>query len=237
MRKIALLALCLSPALLAEEAADQYARTAKTEHMDFPAGGLLRVNHSIGDLTIEGWDQPGIEITTTKTTKEEVEPQDRQKGVQELDQVRLAPEQKGNVLTLTEMYPRYGRFLFFPGNTRFYLETHISVPRNARLEIRGSGDLYIHGITGAIDADLSHGTMVLRMPENGHYAIDAGSKFGTVNSDFPGKENRRAWLVGHEFNGAANSAAQKLHLRAGYGDVIILKIRQPEYPAPVKPAS
>lgn len=237
MHKIALFALCLSPVLVAEEAADQYARTVKAEHMDFPAGGLLRLNHSIGDLTVEGWDQPGIEITTTKTTKEEFEPRNRQKGVQELDQVRLAPHRNGNVLTLTETYPRYAHFLFVPGNTRFYLETHISVPRNARLEIRGSGDLYIHGVTGTIDADLSHGTMVLRMPENGHYDIDAGSKFGSVTSDFPGKENRRPWLVGHEFSGAANGAAQKLRLRAGYGDVIILKIRQPEYPTALKPAS
>jgi hypothetical protein len=224
--KIAAVVLFLSPVLLAEEAAGHYARTVKTEHMDFPAGGLLRVNHSIGDLTIEGWDGAGIEITTTKTTKEEFQPQDRQKGIQELDQVHLAPQRNGNVLTLTEIYPRYRHFLFVPGKTRFYLETHISVPRNARLEIRGSGDLYIHGVTGAIDADLSHGTMVLRMPENGHYDIDAGSKFGHVTSDFPGKESRKPWLVGHEFSTSAN-AAQKLRLRAGYGDVIILKIRQP----------
>jgi hypothetical protein len=225
MRKIALVALCLSPVLLAEEAGERYIHATKMEHMDFPAGGLLRVSHSIGNLTIEGWDQPGIQITMTKTTKEEFEPQNRQKGIQELDRVRLASARSGNVLMLTEMYP---------GIKRFYLETHISVPRNARVEIRGSGDLDIHGVTGAIDAKLSHGTMVLRMPEKGHYDIDAGSKFGTVNSDFPGKEKRRPWLVGHEFSGGANGGAQKLRLRTGYGDIIILKIQQPEYPAAVQ---
>ncbi|HEY7391045.1 MAG TPA: hypothetical protein VH640_21185, partial [Bryobacteraceae bacterium] len=155
-------------------------------------------------------------------------PQNRQKGVQELDQVRVATTRKGNVLMLRETYPR---------RKRFYLETHISVPRNARVEIGGSGDLYIQGVTGAIDAKLSHGTMVLRLPEKGRYGIDAGSKFGSVTSDFAGKERRRPWVVGHEFSGAANAGAQKLRLRAGYGDVIILKIRQPEYPAAVRPKS
>jgi hypothetical protein len=228
MRTIVLLTFFLLPALWAEEAGERYVGATKTEHMEFPAGGVLRVNHSIGNLTIEGWDQPGIEITMKKTTKEEFEPQDRQKGVEELEHVRLVAARNGNVVTLTETYPRI---------KRFYMETHISVPRNARLEIGGSGDLDVHNVTGAINAHLSHGTMVLRMPENGHYDIDAGSKFGSVTSDFPGKENRRPWLVGHEFNGAANGAAQRLRLRAGYGDVIILKIRQPEYPAPVKPTS
>jgi hypothetical protein len=236
MRKIALLGLCFSLALAAEDAADHYVRQTKTEKMDFPSDGLLRVNHAIGDLTIEGWDRPGIEITTTKTTKSEVDPQNREKGAQELEQVRITPERKGNELTLTENYPRHGRFLFWPGTTDFVLETRIFVPSNARLEVDGSGDLYIHNVTGEIDADVSHGTIVLRMPEQGHYDIDAKSKFGSVTSDFPGKEQRTPWLVGHDFTDPANAAGQKLHLRTGYGDIIILKIRQPEVPAP-RPAS
>jgi hypothetical protein len=236
MRKIALLGFCLSLTLAADEAADHYVRQTKTEQMDFPTGGLLRVNRAIGDLTIEGWDQPGIEITTTKTTELEFDPQNREKGAQELEQVHITPERKGNELTLTENYPRHGRFLFLPGTTNFDLETHIFVPRNARLEVEGSGDLYIHNITGAIDADVSHGTIVLRMPVQGQYDIDAKSKLGSVTSDFPGKEQRTTWLVGHDFTAPANDRGQKLHLRAGYGDIIILKIRQPEEPAP-KPTS
>jgi hypothetical protein len=236
MRKIVLLGFCFSLALAAEEAADHYVRQTKTEQMDFPSGGLLRVNHAIGDLTIEGWDQPRVEITTTKTTKSEFDPENREKGAQELDQVNVTPERKGNELTLTENYPRHGRFLFWPGTTNFNLETHIFVPRDARLEVGGTGDLYIHNVTGVIDADVSHGTIVLRMPEQGRYDIDAKSKFGSVTSDFPGKEQRAPWLVGHDFTDPANAAGQKLRLRAGYGDIIILKIRQPEVPA-AQPAS
>ena len=199
MCKIALLGFCLSLALAAEEASDHYVRQTKTEQMDFPTGGLLRVNHAIGDLTIEGWDQPGIEISTTKTTKSEFDGQNRERAAQELEQVQITSERMGNELTLTETYPRHGRFLFWPGTTNFDLDTHIFVPRNARLEVQGSGDLYIHNVTGEIDTDVSHGTIVLRMPQQGHYDIDAKSKFGSVTSDFPGKEQRTTWLVGHDF--------------------------------------
>jgi hypothetical protein len=239
MRKIALFLFCLPLALSAADtgnhaAAASYVSQTKTQRMEFPAGGLLRVSHSTGNLTIEGWDQPDIEITTTKTTKSEFATPDQQKGEAELDQVRLVPERKGNELTLTESYPVHGHFLIFPGNTSFDLETHISVPRSARLEIQGSGDLYIDNVTGAIDADVPLGTILLRMPEQGKYDIDAKSKFGTVTSDFPGKEQRTHLLLGHNFTQPENTAGQKLHLRAGYGDIIILKIRQPEYPAAVE---
>jgi hypothetical protein len=242
MRKIALLLFCLPLALPAadtgnRDAGDSYVSQAKTERMEFSAGGLLRVGHSTGNLTIEGWDQPDIEIVTTKTTKSEFAPQDRQKGEAELDQVHFVPERKGNELTLTENYPVHGHFLIFPGNTNFDLETHISVPRTAHLEIHGSGDLYIYNVTGAIEADVSLGTILLRMPEQGKYDIDAKSKFGSITSDFPGKEQRTRLLLGHDFTQPENTGGQKLRLRAGYGDIIILKVRQPEYPAAAQPKS
>ncbi|HLI85301.1 MAG TPA: hypothetical protein VKV17_15390 [Bryobacteraceae bacterium] len=233
MSKTVLLGLCLSLALSAQQA---YVTQTKTQRLEFPAGGLLRVNHTTGDLTIEGSDQPDIEINVTKATKNEFAPQDQPDGMAELDRVRLMPERKGNELTLTETYPVHGHFLMFPGNTRFYLQTHISVPRNARLEIQGAGDLYIYNVTGAIDANLSLGTILLRMPEQGRYQIDAKSKFGGVTSDFAGTEHRTRWQVGHDFT-TPGTAGQKLRLRAGYGDIIILKSRRPEYPAPARPTS
>jgi len=45
------------------------AQVTKTERVDFPPGGTLRLNSSIGELTIQGWDRPDVEITTIKTTK------------------------------------------------------------------------------------------------------------------------------------------------------------------------
>jgi hypothetical protein len=234
MWRWALAALGVSGLLLAVEAPGQKEKVhqTKTERMDFPSGGLLRLNGLSGDLTIEGWDQPGAEITTTKTTKEEYDAAAREKGAGELDQVHIASERHGNELVVTTSIPRHG--LFKPPlshKTKVDLVSHIFVPHSARLAIdHGSGNLYIEDVAGGIEAAVGQGTILLRLAEQGEYDIDARSKWGSVTSDFPGKERKTRWLVGHQFAGHSEGGAQQLHLRAGYGDIIILKERKPKEP-------
>src|SRR5579863_4710984 len=49
----------------------------KTERLDFPSGGTLHLKNSIGELTVEGWDQAGIEITTIKSPRNPMAQLDR----------------------------------------------------------------------------------------------------------------------------------------------------------------
>ncbi len=67
----------------------------------------------------------------------------------------------------------------------------------------------------------------MRVPE-GMYAIDARSKLGAVNSDFPGSGRQLQWWKvkrpGQAFTASASGSAQKMFLRASYGDIVILKI-------------
>jgi hypothetical protein len=205
---------------------------SKTERMEFPPGGLLRLNGLAGDLRIEGWDQPGVEITTTKTTKEEYDSATRQKGVDELDQVRIASERHDDELVITATLPRYGHFKPpLPGGTRVDLVSHVYVPRAARLAIdHGSGNVYIEDVAGDIRASILSGEILLRLPGKGQYDVDARSKWGSVTSDFPGQAHKARWLVGHRFAGHPEGSAQKLYLRAGYGDIIVLKERKPKGP-------
>jgi Putative adhesin len=234
MWRLALAALGMSCLLPAVETPGQKERLqqTKTERMDFPTGGLLRLNGLSGDLTIEGWDQPGLEITTTKTTKEEYDSSTREKGVAELDQVRLASERHGDELVVTTIVPRHGRFKPpLPRSTRVDLVSHIYVPQSARLAVdHGSGNLYIEDVAGGIEAAIGQGTILLRLPEQGQYDIDARSKWGSVTSDFPGQTHKTRWQVGHQLVGHAEGSAQQLHLRAGYGDIIVLKERKPKGP-------
>lgn len=234
MWRSALTGLCVTCLLAAVDTHGQKEnlQQTKTERMDFPSGGLLRLNDLTGDLAIEGWDQPGIEITTKKTTKEEYDSATREKGAGELDQVRLVSERHGDELVLTLTFPRYGHFSPpLPGRTRFDLVSHIYVPRGARLAIdHGVGDIYVEYVTGNIEAAIRQGTILLRLPEEGRYEIDARSKWGSVTADFPGQARKTRWQVGHQFSGHPEGGAQKLHLRAGYGDIIILKERKPKGP-------
>ena len=204
----------------------------KSQTVDFPAGGRLRVLHSIGTLTIEAWDNPNVEITTIKTTKKEYIESERAQGSKALDKVAISTVRKGDELVVSTSFARHRIFpppwIFAPGEG-FSLEYHISVPRNASISIdHDEGDVNVDGVIGDIDAKALRGQIILHLPEDMQYSIDAKCDFGNVNSDFPG-EKQRLWIGQRAFH-QAPKPAPSLKLRIGYGDIILLRIRVPKAP-------
>lgn len=96
--------------LCAEDESKSRARVTQTERVDFPSGGLLRLNNSIGELTIEGWDRPEVEITTIKSTKAAYGAQERENATRELNQVQVKTERRGDQVVVTTEFPRYAVF-------------------------------------------------------------------------------------------------------------------------------
>jgi hypothetical protein len=94
----------------------------------------------------------------------------------------------------------------------------------------------VDGLAGDIQMTLLEGQITLHLPQDGKYNIMAKSQFGHVNSDFPGPQKRRWWILGHQVAGETSPAAHQLNLRIGYGDIVILKTRVPESPEPPIPA-
>jgi len=216
----------------------QKAVVSNTQHLDFPAGGQLRFVHSTGDLTIEAWDQPGIEMTTIKSTKQDYDSKDREKAASEFKKIQIETESKGDELAITTKFPH----LDLPPPTHwgeatnFDLEYHIKAPRNTRVSVdHNIGEVHVEGISGEIHVTAKQGLILLHLPEVGKYAIDARTGVGAVNSDFPGTEQRAGLIFGHRFVGNPSGPAQKLYLRIRYGDVVILRERSPASPAPSRP--
>jgi hypothetical protein len=222
---LALIGLGISCLGLADDEPDQFFQVSKTERMDFPSGGLLRLKNSVGEVTVEGWDRTDVELTTTKSTKAPYNSKDREKAVAELDQVHTAAERHGDELVITTDFPRFGIFKsLLRGGTRFDLDYRISVPRKARVAIEHyTGYVSLDNIAGDIQVIASQGEITLRLPEDRQYAIDAKSKVGDVISDFPGQTQRKLWFLGKQFAHENAAASQKIYLRVGYGDIIILK--------------
>jgi hypothetical protein len=46
----------------------QSLEVTKTERVNFLPGGTIQVDNSYGYLTVEGWDEPAVEITVAKST-------------------------------------------------------------------------------------------------------------------------------------------------------------------------
>jgi len=194
----------------------------KTEQIEFQADGTVVFKNSIGELRVDAWDQPNVEITTIKSTKAGYDPAQHDRAARELDKVRVSAERRGGELTITTDFPR-GLF-----GTNFDLEYDIKVPRKTRLKVdhRG-GEVHADGILGDLQIAAARGEITVHLPEKGSYAIDAKSDFGAVFSDFPGRAKRMAWLVGQKMNESAANGSGNLHLRIGYGDILILRERVP----------
>jgi len=226
-RRLTLLALLCSCLLLADGAAKPKVQATNTERMDFPTGGLLRLKNSAGEVQIQGWDSPQIEITTIKSTQDFYAPDEQSKGAALLDQVKVVTERQNQEIVVTTTFPRYKWRSLNPGiHLAVDLLYLIKVPSNARLDIaHGEGDVHVAEVTGDIHATVRAGTITLSLAPEAHYDIDARSRVGSVFSDFPGNERTRLWFFNHQFAEHPSGAAEKLYLRIGFGDIVLLKKR------------
>lgn len=224
IRKFALIALaagCLFGAV--EDGPRQRVQVTKTEHMDFVAGGTVRLENAVDEVTLEGWDRPEVEITTVVSTKDAYGAGERTAASSRLDQVKLTAARRGDEMVISGQIPR-SRKILWNRPDYFYMEARIKLPRGARLVVRHhTGEVHVSGLTGDVDVQVPRGLIVLGLPPDGKYDIDAKSSFGNVISDFPGHNGRRFWLTGHRFVESTPAGARKLHLRIGYGDIEILK--------------
>jgi hypothetical protein len=223
--------LACGPMFAADQAAKEL-RVVQTQRLDFPSGGVLHVKHSMGIVTVEGWDQPALELTTTKGPQPEYDSKNNEKPAPkaELENVRISAEHRGEEfnITTTVAHPEFLSHLKLKSPTDLQLDYLIRVPRDARLVIdHEAGEVNVIDLTGPIRVTAHRGQITLRLPPEGNFAIDAKSDLGDIVSDFAGHSWRRPWIFAHGFVGEAAPSAHKVYLRTGYGDILVLKIKRP----------
>ena len=238
-RRLAAIGFGAACLLLAADEPKQYVQVRKTERVDFPSGGVLRLTNSVGILNVEAWDRPDVEITTIKSSKVEYDAREREKIRKELDSVHVTAERRGNELVITTDYPpefAFPRPYPLGGGSGFNLEYRIKAPSAARLiaDLR-VGEVNIDNLVADVQVTLRQGEIMLHLSEEARYDIHARSDIGAVNSDFPVKQKRRKWLIGVRTAHEVAQAPHKLNLKVGFGDIVILKTRVPKPPEPLAP--
>jgi len=206
-------------------AAKQRIELVTTDHADFAPGGLIHVEGSTGELNIAGWDQPSVEVITTRYTFRE--DRDKEKANERLKRVEVLKMTPGNgELTISATHKH---------EAWVHVDYQIMVPRNSRLAIHHRiGDVVVTNVAGDIDATERFGDIVVQLPEPEHYAIDAKSRFGTVYSDFnnPARHFIGERLVQDSAAPAdAKGPSRKVTLRVGTGGITVQKM-DPIVPAP-----
>jgi len=209
----------------------------RTERFVFQPGGAIRVENSYGYLTVEGWDEPQVEITVTKSTDRFSEPARKEQPGQHFDEVRVVAGRRSDkeLVISTALPVRNGLFTSVLPSGQIVLtaplpparkrgvtvEYTVHVPRDSRLVVHhDNGYVCVSDVTGDIEVDSHTGDMIVMLPDPGAYSIDARTRVGSVTSDFAGKALNR-YLVGTHFTSASQAPSRRITLRMGRGSITI----------------
>ena len=197
-----------------------------TERVEFAPGGTIQVSGSVGELNIEGWDRPEVEITVTRSTYRTDTPQRQDLAKRQLSAIKVTAERKSSTeLVIHTAFPPRG---FWAGVAHrrpdVQLDYRIRVPHDSRLVLRhASGDILVYNVAGDIDASVRTGDIVMQLPATGQYSFDARCRFGDVYSDFAGKYYI-AYLASERFVQNGPAPAKRVYLRVGIGGIKIQKM-------------
>jgi hypothetical protein len=219
----------------AEKAPRQSFEVTNTERLNFLPGGTIRLEHSYGYLTVEGWDEPMVEITVAKSTDRFYDPEQKEKAGQAFERIQVAADRRSDkeLAISTTLPARHGfpysilpsRQIVFtmPKQTTLgvTVDCTVHVPRDSRLVVhQDHGYVWVGDVTGDIEVDSHTGDMVVMLPDPGPYSIDARTRMGSVSSDFPGSGHKQ-FLVGTQFVHTGQAAARRIYLRMGRGSITI----------------
>lgn len=238
-------ALCAACVLSAQTVEPEKIQISKTETGEFPAGGTLRVEKSLGELRIEGWDQPGFEIATTVSSDDIVPAAEVAAAKERIASVHITAARRGTELVVSTEYPH--RFTVpvvpYPGKgPKFEIVYTVRVPRTAAIVLdHHTGEAHIESVTGNIGASVHQGLITVGLPADAQPGIEARSRWGSVISDFRGDAKTKSdckalpcpvgiFPFGHRLEESASAPRQKLQIRIGFGDIVIRRENYPPLP-------
>jgi hypothetical protein len=203
-------------------------QVTNTERMNFAPGGIIRVDDSYGELNVEGWDQPEVEITVIKTSPYDY---NRSQATKHVNGVQVMTKRMSDSeLVISTILETHDGLLSSTAKTKgnVWIEYQIHAPHDTKLVIHHeNGTVHVTDIAGDIEANGSRGDIVLMLRELGSYSIDAKTQFGTVVTDAPGNSHRTFFLIGRTFTTGKTSGSHRIYARMGYGGITV-KTLQPE---------
>jgi hypothetical protein len=223
--------------LRAQAGPKQSFETTSTERVNFTPGGTIHLQNSYGYLSVEGWDEPEVEITVTKSTDKFYEPRQENRAKRNFDDIQVATKRNSDhdVAISTTLPARNSLFTSVLPSGRIVVtwplqknkrgittECRIRVPRTSRLVIQhDKGYVWVSDVTGDIEVRSHTGDMIVLLPDPGPYSIDARTRMGSVTSDFAGR-TKSQFLIGTRFGLASeDEPVKQVHLRMGRGSITI----------------
>jgi len=122
----------MTPPLFAQQVSTLI-QESNTEHLTLTPGSVIRIDGSYGELNIEGWNKPEVEITITKTLPYGY---DKSKAAKDLKTVMIKTEKRSDKeLDISTTIATHDSWFSSVARTKtdVMLEYQIHAPRDSKL--------------------------------------------------------------------------------------------------------
>jgi len=166
--------------------ADEFSKTFDYSERMFSFGTLV-IDARVGDIQVEGWDEPRLEIEAEKV----VQAKDAQKAQALYDRVQVALEGKDKQVRLRTLYPPRRLWRPFRGESKLSVNFRIHMPYDANLVLKCvDGDVRVKGLAGRQEIHVNYGDVEINVPSIYRLrSLNARSFLGYVQSDLHGEDS------------------------------------------------
>lgn len=185
-RSFGIVYLCVLYALCGSRAfADEFSQVSRQSVRLFSTGTLV-VETRVGDLRIEGWEEPRVEIEAEKVVRARSEAKARR----HYDRIKIELAGSDKEVRLRTVYPPRRLWRPLRGASKLSVNYRIRMPFDANLALKcANGAVRIHGLFGHQQIRVNFGDVEINLPSLHRLrSLDARAWLGYVQSDLHGED-------------------------------------------------
>lgn len=169
--------------------ADEFSKTFQYSARMF-SFGTLTIDTRMGNIQVEGWDEPRLEIEAEKV----VEAKDEKHAQPLYDRVQVVLAGQDKQVVLRTVYPERSLRRPFRAETKLSVNFRIHMPFDANLTMKCvDGDVRVTGLVAKQQISVNYGDVEVNVPSIYRLrSLDARAILGYVQSDLHG-ENSAGW--------------------------------------------
>lgn len=207
--------LCALWALGGSARADEFSAVSRYSLRMF-SYGLLTIDTRVGDIHIEGWDEPRLEVEAEKVVRAKSE--EAAKPLYERLTVVLEGQDKRVVLRT--IYPPRHLWRPFRGESQLTVNYRIKMPFDANLVLKCvDGDVWIRGVEGKQQILVNYGDVEIDIPSIQRLrSLFAHTWLGYVQSDLHGEGSAG---IGPRISYWNSSGEQDIYVKVRMGGVFV----------------
>jgi len=195
--------------------ADEFSQVSRQSVRLFSYGTLI-LDTRLGDVHIEGWDEPRVEIETEKVVRAK-----NDRGAKPLyDQVRVEIQGADHQVRIQTLYPSRRPWRPFRGESKLSVNFRIKMPYDANLKLHSvNGDVAVRGVLGNQELRVNYGDIEIDVPSTYRLrSLDARAWLGYVQSDLHGED---AAGFGRQLSFWNPTGDQEIKVRVRLGGVYV----------------